>query len=341
MVGAFTVLLLACFFQGSFGICFKKYQPFSWEAFWTLFSIVGVLLIPHIWAFIEVPNYMSYIMNTPIDKIFFGALMGFFWGISSIAYSKAIDMIGVSLVTGINLGLSLLLGSFVPMFILGTFPSTKALIMLVLSMAVLMGGVLVLSKAGFMKNDDNEESVEEAKENSEPKKNSKFMVGFLLALASGAGSAAINIGASAANYPVQLAIDSGVSPVSASLLSWVIVFAGGFLANFVYAIIVLVKNKTYTDYTKTGAGKAYFKVLVTSFVWFAALAVYGKATHLLGDLGPIVGWVGFNGLALIIANMWGFRDGEWKGFPEAQKIAIIGNAIIVISLVFVALANSI
>ncbi len=49
------------------------------------------------------------------------------------------------------------------MFILGTFPSTKALIMLVLSMAVLMGGVLVLSKAGFMKNDDNEESVEEAK----------------------------------------------------------------------------------------------------------------------------------------------------------------------------------
>lgn len=170
MVGAFTVLLLACFFQGSFGICFKKYQPFSWEAFWTLFSIVGVLLIPHIWAFIEVPNYMSYIMNTPIDKIFFGALMGFFWGISSIAYSKAIDMIGVSLVTGINLGLSLLLGSFVPMFILGTFPSTKALIMLVLSMAVLMGGVLVLSKAGFMKNDDNEESVEEAKENSGPKR---------------------------------------------------------------------------------------------------------------------------------------------------------------------------
>ena len=59
MVGAFTVLLLACFFQGSFGICFKKYQPFSWEAFWTLFSIVGVLLIPHIWDFIEVPNYMS------------------------------------------------------------------------------------------------------------------------------------------------------------------------------------------------------------------------------------------------------------------------------------------
>lgn len=340
MVVAFLVLFLACFFQGSFGICFKKYQPFSWEAFWTLFSIVGVLLIPHIWAFIEVPNYMSYITETPIDKIFFGALMGFFWGISSIAYSKAIDMIGVSLVTGINLGLSLLLGSFVPMFILGTFPSTRSIIMLILSMAVLMGGVIVLSKAGFMKNEGNEKSLEVTSDGETPKKNSKFMLGFILALASGAGSAAINIGASAANYPVQLAIDAGVSPVSASLLSWVIVFAGGFLANFIYALVVLIKNKTYTDYVKPGAGKAYFKVLITSFVWFAALAVYGKATHLLGSLGPIVGWVGFNGLALIIANMWGFRDGEWKGYPKARNVAIIGNAIIVISLVFVALANS-
>ncbi|MFV0381607.1 MAG: L-rhamnose/proton symporter RhaT [Breznakia sp.] len=338
MIVAFSVLLLACFFQGSFGICFKKYQPFSWEAFWTLFSIIGVLLIPHIWAFIEVPNYMSYIQDTPVDKLFFAASMGFLWGISSIAYSKAIDMIGVSLVTGINLGLSLLLGSFVPMFILGTFPSAQSLTMLILSMVVLMGGVVVLSKAGFMKNDGSQKEEEKNEESS--KKSSLFMLGFILALASGAGSAAINIGASAANYPVQLAIDAGISPVSASLLSWVVVFAGGFLANFVYAIVSLVKNKTYTDYTKKGAGKAYFKVVVTSFVWFAALAVYGKATHLLGDLGPIVGWVGFNGLALIIANMWGFRDGEWKGHKKAQKVAIIGNAIIVVSLVFVALANS-
>ena len=56
MASAFLVLLFACLFQGSFGICFKKYQPFSWEAFWVLFSVIGVLGIPHIWCMIEVPN---------------------------------------------------------------------------------------------------------------------------------------------------------------------------------------------------------------------------------------------------------------------------------------------
>lgn len=334
MAAAFFVLLFACMFQGSFGICFKKYQPFSWEAFWVLFSVIGVLCIPHIWCLIEVPNYMEYIKATPSATLVYGALAGFFWGISSIWYSKAIDKIGVSLVTGINLGLSNLLGSLVPMVILGTYPSPQVLTVLLLGQLILLGGVVVLSKAGFMKNGDSA-----SKESKEKTGSSVFMTGLIMALASGAGSAAINIGATAANYPVNLAIADGVNSTSASLLSWVVVFFGGFLANFIYALTKLVKNKTYKDYTRPGCQKAYFKVILTSIVWFSALAIYGKATAMLGAMGPVVGWVAFNGLALIIANIWGFLDGEWKGFKEAKKVALFGNAIIIVALIVVGISN--
>lgn len=330
---AFGILLLACLFQGSFGICFKKYQPFSWEAFWVLFSIVGVLCIPHIWAAIEVPHYMSYIMATPTKTLCIGALAGFFWGVSSIWYSRAIDMIGVSMVTGVNLGLSNLLGSLVPMAILHTVPTAKVLTVLLIGQAVLLVGVAVLAKAGFMKNDAK-------KEEQTDKKGGVFVTGLILALASGAGSAAINIGASASNYPANLAIADGVNATSASLLSWVVVFFGGFFANFGYALFKLLKNKTYVNYTQPGCGKAYLKVVLTSFVWFAALAVYGKATALLGEYGPSIGWVAFNGLALIIANIWGFRDGEWKGSPKAKNVALLGNAVIIVALVVVGISNS-
>lgn len=330
------VLLLATVFQGSFGICFKKYQPFSWEAFWALFSIIGVLLMPHIWCAIFVPDYFSYLSATPVSTLAIGAAAGFFWGVSSIWYSLAINYIGVSLVTGINLGLSNLLGSLVPMFVLGKFPSTQSLIMLLGGQAILLGGVVVLSKAGFMKND-----TAPAPQESDPKskKASLFMVGFIMALASGAGSAAINIGGSFSNYPVNLATEAGVTPMYANLLQWPVVFLGGFIANFGYAVYKLIRNKTYTDYVKPGCAKAYGKVLLTSFVWFAALGVYAMATALLGDFGPVVGWVAFNGLALIIANLWGFKDGEWKGFPKAKNVALIGNAIIIVSLVVVGIAN--
>ena len=341
MVIGFGVLLLACLFQGSFGICFKKYQPFSWEAFWLLFSVVGVLLIPHIWAATEVPNYMSYIYQTPKTTLFLGALAGFLWGISSIWYSKAIDLIGVSLVTGINLGLSNLLGSLVPMAILGTVPPARVLVVLLLGQAILLVGVVVLSKAGFLKNSQDNQTANAVSSEEDKKKGNAgiFITGFIMALASGAGSAAINIGATASNHPATLAVAAGIDPTSASLLSWVVVFFGGFWANFLYALYKLIKNKTYSDYFKPGCGKAYMKVILTSFVWFAALAIYGKATALLGSFGPVVGWVAFNGLALIIANAWGFLDREWKGFPKARNVAVFGNAIIIIALVVVGISN--
>ncbi len=340
---ALGVLLVASVFQGSFGICFKKYQPFSWEAFWALFSIVGVLLTPHIWASIEVPDYMKYIWATPPPDLIFGASMGFLWGVSAIWYSKAISKIGVSLVTGINLGLSLILGTFIPMLILRTTMSPIALVTLIIGMAVLVAGTVVLAKAGFMKNLVSA-TPQTVGEGSEPGVlrggNREFLIGFAMAFASGIGSAAINIGASASNVPVKLAIAEGVSGPSASLLAWVVVFAGGFVANFGYSVYVLLKKKTYISYIKPGAPKAYGKVLLTSFVWFAALAVYGKATNLLGDLGPIIGWSVFNALALIIANLWGFLDGEWKGFVRARRVSVLGNLIIVGSLVIIGIANN-
>lgn len=380
IASGFLVLLIATLFQGSFGICFKKYQPFSWEAFWALFSIVGVLLMPHIWCAILIPNYFHYLTSTPWSVLWPGILAGFFWGISSIWYSRAIDYIGVSLVTGINLGLSNLLGSLVPMFILNKYPSPSALVTLLVGQVILMVGVVVLSKAGFIKNSDSEkpavkpvktsvsgvaqsaqvmldvrpddggedgdyqmaaaeQAAVEAKAAKSKKTKSLFLVGFIMALASGAGSAAINIGGQFSIYPVNLATHAGVTPMFANLLQWPVVFFGGFVANFGYAVYKLVKNHTFSDYTKPGCGKAYLKVLLTSFVWFAALGVYAMATSMLGDFGPVVGWVAFNGLALIIANLWGFADKEWTGHPRARNVAIIGNVIIIAALVVVGISN--
>ena len=61
---------------------------------------------------------------------------------------------------------------------------------------------------------------------------------------------------------------------------------------------------------------------------------------LFGAYGPSIGWVAFNGLALIIANIWGFRDGEWKGFAKARNVALLGNAVIIVALVVVGISNS-
>lgn len=98
------------------------------------------------------------------------------------------------MVTGVNLGLSNLLGSLVPMAILHTTPTAKVLTVLLIGQAILLIGVAVLSKAGFIKNEDSNGGSASTEDKS-TKSGGVFVKGLILALASGAGSAAINIGA--------------------------------------------------------------------------------------------------------------------------------------------------
>ncbi|WP_250637505.1 hypothetical protein [Paenibacillus yonginensis] len=149
----------------------------------------------------------------------------------------------------------------------------------------------------------------------------------------------MNIGFAYANQTLEIATRQGVAATSASLIPWVVTLSGGFAANFIYAVFLLIRNRTYRDLTAKGAGKAYGKAIVTALIWFCALGFYAKATVLLGPLGSSVGWLAFNGLALIVSNAWGLKDGEWKGFAQPRKMLLTGNAILIVSWIVVGIAN--
>lgn len=334
MIYGFLLLLLACFFQGSFGLGMKKYQPFSWEAFWVIFSIVGILLIPVVWTWVEVPNFLGYIRQTPANVLWTASFCGFLWGISSIMFGKAIDSIGVSLTYGVNMGVSASLGSLIPLFIFGNIPAAGPFTVLLIGTVIMLAGVAVITKAGLLK-----EQMMIASAPGTVTGNS-LAKGLIIASVAGLGSAAMNIGFSYASQAADIAVADGTARISASLIAWVITLSGGFIANFAYAFILLIKNRTYKDYVAKGAGKAYVKALVTALVWYLALGFYAKATALLGPLGSVVGWLALNGLSLIISNAWGLKDGEWKGFAAPKRLLLWGNVVLILSWIVVGIANS-
>ncbi|WP_319519371.1 L-rhamnose/proton symporter RhaT [uncultured Martelella sp.] len=334
MTAGFLVLIIATLFQGSFGLGMKNYKPFSWEAFWVVFSIVGILCFPILWTSIEVPGFSKYIWQTPVSILLLASGCGFLWGVSAIWYGKAIDNIGLSLTVGINTGVGTSLGSLIPLFILGNIPAAQAFTVLLAGMAVMLVGVGVITKAGLMKD-------AQSKTDETVVRNDKFMVGMIMALASGFGTAAMNIGYTFAHTASAIAVADGVAPVKASLIAYVIVFAGGaFIANLGYALWVMSKTKTWGDFVKPGAPYAYFKAVLTGAIWFGALGLYAKSTALLGDLGPVIGWIGFMSLALIVSNFWGIKTGEWKGFRRPLGVMNLGNAVLIISVIIVGYANS-
>ena len=105
----FILLIIAGICQGSFGVGYKNYKPFSWAAFWAVYCLMCIIIVCAA-AVISVPASMF--MNQYSALPF---LCGAVWGLSAVCFSKAIRVIGMSMVYGISMGISTVVGSVAPM----------------------------------------------------------------------------------------------------------------------------------------------------------------------------------------------------------------------------------
>lgn len=337
MIG-FAILLFAGLCQGSFGLGYKNYQPLKWEAFWGVYSLFCVI-VPLSWAWIQVPSFVNYLTSTDLKHIVVPVLCGAIWGISAVGFSKAVTYIGISLVYGLSMGISAVIGSIIPLVSMENKPSLTSIVLLIVGMIVTIAGIAVITKAGIVKIAE-QQTVEKDSANKDGKAG-KAKIGLLLAMLSGFGSGAMNIGFDFASPIGNAIMQDGYGETGASAIQWLLVLLGGALAGIIYCIIELSKNKTWVSFTYKGSKKRIVILFVTSIVWFAALASYGIATLMLGDMGAVTGWILFNALALIISNLWGIQCGEWKGAKKGKKILLYGNLVLIISWVFIGISNAI
>ena len=72
----FLLVILASFFQGSFGLGMKYMEPLKWEAWWIIHVTIAMIILPIAWAIMVVPNLFEVIGNAPNNEVFFGMLFG-------------------------------------------------------------------------------------------------------------------------------------------------------------------------------------------------------------------------------------------------------------------------
>lgn len=167
-----------------------------------------------------------------------------------------------------------------------------------------------------------------------------LVMAFVFAFVNGFFSGGLNFGFVAVKEAADTAIAQGAKPWNASLVQWQFVFWGGLVIQAGYSFILMIKNRSYTSYRTKGAWKAYITCMITAFLWFAALGLYGQASAVLGERGPVIGWTMYIAMSLIMSNALGLITGEWKGAKGPLKLLYIGNAILVISWVILGYANS-
>lgn len=316
----FLILLLAGFCQGSFGLGYKKYPPFSWAGFWGVYCLLCILtsvtatwiLAPGLWGIVASQSLFYWAL-----PLFCGAL----WGFSAIGFSKGIDMIGMSMVYGISMGISTVVGSVLPMIVNRQFPKGLSAAAFAAELLLTVLGVALVTVAG-VKRDGGA-------------RNAK--VGVALAVFSGLGSGAQNLGFAGNRGIVEAFLEAGYSQAAVSAGKWLPVLVGGCLAGALWCAGELTVKREWKTLTDKGAGKRVGVLFGVSLVWYSALLLYGVAVYLLGNIGSTVGWILFNALALVISIGWGIRSGEWKDCTSEKKILFAGAGVLILSWFFTVL----
>ncbi len=326
------LILAAGIFQGTWALGIKRSEPLSWEAFWAPFSLIGMIIIPFLWVSIAIPDLKAIVDEIPSSVLWIPFLYGAGWGIGAVTFGLAVKYIGMSLSYGINMGIASSIGALIPFFQLDNL-QTDLIVAVVAGTMVMLTGVILITRAGILR------EKHQGKDEDRIVKEGHTRIGILLAFVGGLSTASFNIGFSKAMPVIDMAVEKGVTRANGSLIAWLFVLSGGFVLNFAYAVFLLLKNKSLKDYRTKRSGRGLLVVVATAILWFAAIGIYGQGAAVMGDLGPIAGWIMFMALALIVSNIWGLTTGEWKGMALPVKYLYAGNIILIISWIIFGFAN--
>lgn len=331
------IVIIASIFQGTFGLGMKYVKPMAWEAWWLIHATVAMVVFPLFWANLVVPNLGTVISNAPVNELLLGGILGFVWGIGGMMFGVSVGYIGMSLTYGIVMGLCSIAGALVPFVIRFDAINPSSIPFIISGLIILALAVYVVTVAGLKR---DKCLIERGNQIEGIKTGSAFKSGLIIASVCGILSAALAIGFDNTVKIGELAILEGALERNSALARWVVVLAGAYLMNAGYALILLIKNKSYNSFTISGASHAVKWSIIAGLLWFAALGTYGQGVALMGEIGTMICWPVMLGLSLIVSNIAAWIAGEWKDMKSPFLILLLGVSLIIVATVLMAYAST-
>lgn len=332
------------FASGSFYLPYKKVKGWHWESYWLAGGIFSWLIVPLIAAWLTVPGFVDIISNTDGKTLFYTYLMGLLWGVGGLTFGLSMRYLGMSLGMSVALGFCSAFGALVPSFYYNFYPeadkvsfsdmlqSSSGLVVL-LSVVVCLVGIAICGKAGMRKEKElsAEQKAEGVKEFNLPK-------GLIVATISGILSACFSFGIEAGKPMAEVAKASaeaaGKSTLFVNNVVFVVILLGGLTTNFIWCVILNVRNRSYTDYTnsRTPLPNNYLFAAIAGATWFLQFFFYGMGETKLGNGAS--SWILHMASIIIVSNLWGIKFGEWKGVSQKTfRTLIVGVCVILLSVV--------
>jgi len=341
--------------SGSFYVPYKKVKGWAWESLWITGGLFSWLIVPPIAAWLTIPGFADIIKQADSSTLGYTFLFGLLWGIGGLTYGLGVRYLGVGLGSSIMLGLTMVFGSLIPSIYYQFNPadgkeafdlylnSRWGLIMLG-GLAICVVGIILCGKAAVLK--EKELNKEKAIQDSSTEY--KFGLGLSVAIVAGILSACFNFGIEAGKPMANVAnevwkmhnIGKGEF-LFQNNVTYIVLLWGGLTTNFLWCLLLNIKNKTYRDYTdkRTPLKINYLLCALAGTTWYLQFFFYGMGESKMGNGAS--SWILHMAFIILIANLWGVLLKEWKGVSKKTYATIIsGIVLIILSVLIVGFSKS-
>jgi L-rhamnose-H+ transport protein len=365
--------------SGSFYVPYRGVRRWAWETYWLVGGFFSWIIAPWILAYVLTNNLLGVLQHTSNATLFMCYFWGTMWGLGGLTFGLTMRYLGMSLGMAVALGYCAAFGTLMPPIFNGEFVSevlgTQAGIVVLIGIAVCLTGIAIAGMAGMSK--EREMSAEQKKAAI---KEFNFKKGLLVATFSGVMSASFAYGLAAGDPIKELTtFECNTPALWQGLPVLVIVLLGGFTTNFIWCVLLNIRNKTGYQYLSgttrepiprredetiietaidapseevvehiPGAKKTPAKVPIAANYFFCALAgttwylqffFYTMGESQMGSF-RFSSWTIHMASIIIFSTLWGIGLREWKGVsPRTVRLLTAALAVLVASTVIVGYGN--
>ena len=354
-------------------IPFRGIKRWSWEIYWIVQGVAAWVIAPVVVASIFVPHLFDILRASPHASLGYTVFWGVLWGVGGLTFGLSVRYLGIALGYAISLGLCTAFGTLIPPIYSGQIKvvlrETSGRVMLA-GVAICLIAVAVNGLAGWSK--EREVSSEERSEIGE----SEFSLlrGLGVAVFAGIMSSFFAIGLSAGAPIAQVAkaqlLHDGRLDLWQNLPVLVVVLWGGFATNFVWSIVLIVRNRSFAQFggqpgtnpMRASALSGYTlqdidpreftrriapSVLAQNYAYAASAGVLWYFQFFFYSLGQtkmgkydFSSWTLHMASIIIFATLWGIVLREWVGTSrKTRALVTLGLSLLIASTLVVGYGN--
>jgi L-rhamnose-H+ transport protein len=351
-------------------IPFRGIKRWSWEIYWLVQGFAAWIVTPIVLACIFVPNVFGIFSQVHADPtshaIGYAFLWGVLWGMGGLTFGLAIRYLGIALGYAIALGLCTAFGTLIPPIYDGSIRTilheTSGQIIL-LGVLVCLIAVAINGLAGLSK--EREITPEEKAEAGESDYN--FGKGIAVAIFAGIMSSFFAFGLKAGKpigdiAKTRLLADHRLD-LWQNLPILIVVLWGGFLTNFIWSAILILKNRsikqfagepgsnpmrashssgdtlvdfdpldasTYDRLAPKTLAANYVFAAIAGIIWYFQFFFYSMGQTKMGKY-DFSSWTLHMASIIIFATLWGLIFKEWHGTSRRTKLLVSAGLFLLIS----------